>query len=100
MAAPISPSAPASVGRSVTRAGRLPMNEPQTVLEPSPPRRRRRRRWLGGLVLVFLAWLAAVYGFFAYRSDRDLREAVEEASRLEPGGWQLEDIEAQRARVP
>jgi hypothetical protein len=64
------------------------------------PRRRRWRLWVGLVVFVFVLWLAVMYGFFAYWTDHDLREAMAVADRDSPRGWQLDDIEAHREQVP
>jgi hypothetical protein len=63
----------------------------------SPPRRRRRRLVVGAAVLV--AAVAAVSIYFIVTSDRDIREAVAEADRLDPG-WRFDDLEAARPDVP
>jgi hypothetical protein len=62
------------------------------------PRRSRLRR----ILLVASCLIAAVVGVFAYVvywQDRELREAIAEADRLDPG-WHFEDIQAARAEVP
>jgi hypothetical protein len=66
-----------------------------------PPRARRRWRfWLGVSLLLLVLWLVILYGFFVYWTNRDLREAMAEADRESPGGWQLDDIEAHREQIP
>jgi hypothetical protein len=68
-------------------------------LEPVAPRRRRRLLWL---LIGLAAVVPAVVGFYAYidyARERDLRAAVEEADRLDPG-WRFEALEAARADVP
>lgn len=69
---------------------------------PNPPEsatRGRGRFWLTILLSLFFLWLAALYGLFRYRAGQDLREAMAEAARTDPG-WQLDDIDAARAVVP
>ncbi len=51
---------------------------------PSQPRRRRWRLWVGIPLILLVLWLAVVYGFFAYWTDRELREAMAEADRDNP----------------
>src|SRR5262249_23492422 len=51
-------------------------------------------------LLLFVFWLALVYAFFDYWMDRHLREAMAGADRDSPEGWQLEDIEAHREKIP
>jgi hypothetical protein len=66
-----------------------------------PPRARRRWRfWLGVSLLLFVLCLVVLYGFFIYWTNRDLREAMAEADRDSPGGWQLDDIDAHREQIP
>jgi hypothetical protein len=79
------------------------MSQAQTLPPPPgefPQSRRRWRLWLGVPVLLFLLALGAIYGFFLYRVGRDVREAMAEADRDLPGGWQLEALDAHRAEVP
>jgi hypothetical protein len=77
----------------VETVGRLPE-------VPAQPRRRRWRFWVGiSLVLVILL-LAAFYGFIIYESDLDLSEAMAEADRDCPAGWQLDALEAHREEIP
>ena len=75
-----------------------PMNNPPEILPK--PARRRWRLWLGGAFLLFVLWLVIVYAFFVYWTDRRLREAMAAAGRDTPEGWQLEDIEARREKMP
>jgi hypothetical protein len=58
----------------------------------------KRLAWASAIVM-FLLGLAVwpVYTYMAHQ--RDLREAVAEADRLDPG-WRFEDLEAKRAEVP
>jgi hypothetical protein len=55
---------------------------------------------LGVVLLLFMLWLAVMYGLFAYWADRELREAIAEADHESPSGWQLADIDARREQVP
>jgi hypothetical protein len=76
------------------------MNESPVQDEaPAAVPRRSRLRWiLLGIVLV----VAAIVGVFAYvihEQDRELREAIAEADRLDPG-WRFEDLQAARENVP
>src|SRR5262245_31112242 len=80
------------------------MSEAQTLPPPfgelpQPRRRRWQVLWGVPLLLLFLI-LAAFYAVFFIRSGQDVREAENEAARDLPQGWELEDIEAQRAQVP
>src|SRR5262245_27373206 len=66
---------------------------------PVPPRRRHWCYWVGiplGIVLL----LAGFYGFLVYEENRDLREAMAEAARDCPAGWQLDELEAHREQIP
>jgi hypothetical protein len=73
------------------------MSEPHLLDEAAPPAP-KRRRWLGCGVVLLLLFTACggFYGFLIYSTSRDLREAMAEADRLDPGNWQLADIEAHR----
>ena len=64
------------------------------------PRGRRWLLWLGVPLVLFVLWLVLLYAFFAYWMDHDLRAAMAAADRDSPAGWQLEDIEAHRERIP
>ncbi|HJT77076.1 MAG TPA: hypothetical protein VJ739_07710, partial [Gemmataceae bacterium] len=68
---------------------------------PPEPTPRKRRRWgclaLGLLVPAVL--LVGGYVFLRVRANQELREAVAEADRLDPG-WRLEDVEAARLQLP
>ncbi|HEY1376620.1 MAG TPA: hypothetical protein VGF55_07490 [Gemmataceae bacterium] len=68
---------------------------------PAPPRRRRLRFVVIALGLVALA-AAAVAGWLVYRHARigwQLRDAIAELDAADPR-WRLEQIEADRAKVP
>ena len=52
------------------------------------------------VLLLFVVWLAVMYGLFAYWADRELRETIAAIDLENPGGWQLEDIDAHRDEVP
>jgi hypothetical protein len=67
--------------------------------EPTVPRRRRwpRRLFVGAVIVVavVVAWGA----YLTYLWDAELREALAEADRTDPG-WRLADIDAQRPTIP
>lgn len=78
--------------------GRTIMSSPNP--ERSPPPKRRCR------VIVALSTLlgvAAVWFFFLYHhasvAERELRAAMAELDAMDPG-WKLEDLEANRDKVP
>jgi hypothetical protein len=60
-----------------------------------------RRIFLAAVALVVLAVLSMVglYFYQRHRGERALQAAMAEADRDDPG-WRLEDIEAQRSKVP
>jgi hypothetical protein len=62
------------------------------------PSRRRRRLLLGSLVLIPVC-LAMPFVYFVYSCDRELREALAEADRLDPG-WRMPELEQKRAVIP
>jgi hypothetical protein len=72
-------------------------SEPPVV--PAP--RRRRRRWLVlGVLLLLPAGVGVVLYVQASRSaDRELREALADIDRRDPG-WRFEDLEAKRPAIP
>jgi hypothetical protein len=49
--------------------------------------------------LLFLA-CGGFYGGLVWTSDRDLKEAMAEADRLDPDGWRPEEIDARRKELP
>jgi ABC-type transport system involved in multi-copper enzyme maturation permease subunit len=60
--------------------------------------RRRRKRlvhWLALPLLPALAW----YAYLAFAAEREWRQAVAEADRVDPG-WRWEELQARRAVVP
>jgi hypothetical protein len=68
--------------------------EPRTA----PRRQGFSRRWLVVTVLVLLPLLvlAGVYFYLGQLAERELRNALAEADRLDPG-WRLDDLLGQRA---
>lgn len=74
------------------------------VHEP-PAVGKRRRRWrrriiLGTAVAVAIAAaLVGLYAYLGYAAERDLRAAIAEADRLDPG-WRFEEMDAARPEVP
>jgi hypothetical protein len=76
------------------------MSEP-ALREEAPaavPRRSRLRRVLLGVALIAAA-VVGVCAYILYEQDRELREAIAEADRLDPG-WRFEDMQARRENVP
>jgi len=76
------------------------------MTDPKPPIRQRRFRWLRTFCWAFLILLLLVgmflggsYWVITTNGDRDLREAFDEADRLDPG-WRWEELDAKRAAVP
>jgi hypothetical protein len=67
----------------------LPSNLP-------PPRKGRWWVVVTLLVLLPLAALAGLYVYVSLAAEADLRDAIAEANQLEPRGWRLPDLEAQR----
>ena len=66
--------------------------------------RRLSSRWrfilvAGGLILAFASIALLMLSSQSWQADRRYREAAAEADRLDPG-WRLDDIMAQRAKVP
>lgn len=68
-------------------------------VQTQPPARRRwpRRIAIALLACVLLGGVAIL--FILYLADREWREAVAEADRLDPG-WTYEDLEARRGAIP
>src|SRR5581483_11927340 len=66
---------------------------------PPPRRRLRWRFWIAVVLLLGLLWLVIAYVLFVLRMDGDLRDAMAEADRESPDGWQLADIEAHRRQL-
>lgn len=71
------------------------------VQEPKPTRRSRSRllRWAIIIVAAAVSIVAGLYVYLEYYHDRELREAIAEADRLDPG-WRFAEIEVARAIVP
>jgi hypothetical protein len=67
-------------------------------LPPSPPPPRKGRRWvvITALALLALAAVAGLYVYVSLAAEGELRDAIAEADRLEPQGWRLHELEAQR----
>jgi hypothetical protein len=71
----------------------------QLPTHPPPPRRRwkwTRRVAIAVLLLVVVA--SGTIGLLFFLAQREWREAVAEADRLDPG-WRLEELEAKRAQI-
>src|SRR6266542_3628513 len=70
----------------------------ETVLSTDAPPERKGRRWVFVtlLVLLPLGLLAGGYIYLSLAADADLRDAMTEASHLEPDGWRLFDLETRR----
>jgi hypothetical protein len=71
-----------------------------TTISAALPHARRRRYLFWTVVNLLLAslLLPSLYSFLA--ADRELREAQAEADRMDPNGWHINDLEAQRAMIP
>jgi hypothetical protein len=66
----------------------------------TPPRRGRRiALFVGGLLLLSLGVVVALYLCALRAADREVEEAVAEIDRDDPG-WRLEDLDRQRPAVP
>jgi hypothetical protein len=70
----------------------------QTTAPLARSRKRRLRRLVAGVVAA-MALGVGVFAYLDYLHDRELRDAVAEADRLDPG-WRMEEMEAARAAVP
>jgi ABC-type transport system involved in multi-copper enzyme maturation permease subunit len=78
--------------------------EPAGRPEEAVPLRTRLRPWLRlavrtVLVLLPLGLVLGEYVHLHHTADRDLRDALAEADRLDPG-WRLAELEARREMVP
>ena len=62
------------------------------------PRRRRRMRIVLGILLACAVLATAYILILLHLADKDLRDAIAEADRLDPG-WRLEELEAKRADI-
>jgi hypothetical protein len=81
--------------------GNRTMNEIDLARPPTSKRLSRirgKRGLLGSLAGVAIC-LVMMGLFLLHYSDRELREAIAEADRLDPG-WRTEELEAKRARIP
>jgi hypothetical protein len=71
-------------------------------VRPATPQTPSRRRWPRRIAIALLAsvFLGGVaFLLILYLADREWREAVAEAERLDPG-WKFEDLQARRADIP
>ncbi len=59
----------------------------------------RKRLLLAGLLLLLVLCLGGPYLYLAMVAESDLRKAIAEADRTDPG-WRLLELEAQRAVIP
>ncbi len=83
------------------------VNEPNREPQPWPlgtdkPRRPWWQRWSVRVLLAFLVCVLPLGSYYAYRryvAAENLRAAVAELDRTDPG-WHLQDIEKARAAVP
>jgi hypothetical protein len=66
---------------------------------PAAVPRRSRLRWVLLVVAGLVAVAVGVYAYIVHEQDRELREAIAETDRLDPG-WRFEDMQAARAEVP
>ena len=78
------------------------MSGPDLLYEAAPPQPKPRRRWLRWLVVAGLLLVGAIAGVLFTLidpSEQELREAIAEADRIDPG-WRFEDLEARRKVIP
>jgi hypothetical protein len=61
--------------------------------------RRSRLRWILLGVVVVIAAIVGVCAYVIHEQDRELREAIAEADRLDPG-WRFENLQGGRSQVP
>ena len=69
------------------------------VAPPQPKPRRHRLRWLVVAGLLLVGAIAGVLFTLIDPSEQELREALAEADRIDPG-WRFEDLEARRKVIP
>src|SRR5262245_9021223 len=78
------------------------MSEPALLDGPAPAQPKRGRRRLLWLVLAGLLIAGVIVGVvftLIDPSEQELREAIAEADRIDPG-WRSEDLEARREVIP
>jgi hypothetical protein len=63
------------------------------------PGKSRRRRWLVLLVLLLVGAAAASLAFWPDPSEEDLRQALAETDRIDPG-WHFDEVDARRQVIP
>jgi hypothetical protein len=77
------------------------MSDPSSPPPPKPPARSRKKRIVFSVILLLLVGVpVGVCVYLVLAAGWRLREAVAEADRLDPAGWRLEQLEAQRAVLP
>ncbi len=70
-----------------------------------PTTRKARRRWrkpvliAAGMVLLVAGTALGIYFYLAEAAESQMREALAETDRLDPG-WRLDELEARRAVIP
>jgi hypothetical protein len=76
----------------------MKMSIPEIRSTASPS---KRRHWfiLIGIIVLILLCVPVGYWIYFTRAERDLRQAVSEAERLDPG-WRFDEMEAAREVVP
>ena len=79
------------------------MNHLDRAERAAVPPASRRRRVLKVSLATLLLLVGLPIGWWLYSNwaaDREMKAAVAEMDRLEPGNWRLEDLEAKRRAVP
>jgi hypothetical protein len=76
------------------------MTRPDSSANTSPSRRRRVLKIVLILLALFVGFPVGAWLYYSHRADQELKAAVAELDRREPGAWRLEDLEAKRAVVP